>query len=351
MTPQNTPEDRVRIFDREGFPIAEFRAAVERSWSLVDEGRALFTYPSRKTDVVNEKTLQFGNWLLVESTALPPWVGVIDTPREWSPRVVAVHAYTPERVFGWRRGPLEKKVKQPPGALFAYLLSLVNNAEITILKPGDLWLGGKTREETFNPTPLSEDLARIVERSGEEYTWRPVIEDTGRLAVYADWAQVLGADTGALLQEGKGRGNVESVGNILVEDGDIVNDMLAYGDGQSWTSKPTFIFRIDDSISRYGLRQTAEEFSGVTDKTSLEDNADDALKTAKNPTRSFHLNAANVGDTFQYLRIGNILDLRFESMGFTGGGIGHEASVRITGMAYDPASTKSKVELVVEEVL
>lgn len=343
------PQERVRIFDRNGFPLAEFRASVERSLVIGGEGRAEFNYPSRKTEIVNKDVLRFGNWLLVESDTLPAWVGVIDTPREWSPRIVAVHAYTPEKVFGFRRGPLEEKVTGSAGAIFEKILAKVNQAETTVIRAGDIWRGGKQREETLNPTPLSEDLQRLVERSGEEYAWRPETDTNGRLVIYADWVQRLGTDTTALLHEGKGGGNVESLNNIFVEDGDIINDILAYGDGMTWISKPISSVIDADSIQNYGLRQTAQEFTGVSNVTTLSNNGQEQLNQKSEPIRTFHINALNVGDTFQYLRLGNRLVLRFENIGFTGESLGFETNVRIVGMVMD-SDQKNKVELVLEEV-
>lgn len=347
---QTYPQERVRIFDRNGYPLAEFRADVSRSLVIGEEGRAEFTYPSRKTDVVNERVLQYGNWLLVQSDVLPDWVGVIDTPREWSPRAVAVHAYTPERVFSWRRGPLERKLTGSAGAIFSQLLVTVNQAEATVIRDGNIWRGGIQREETINPTPLSEDLQRIYERSGEEYNWRPTTDNRGMLIVYADWVSRIGVDTTALLHEGKSGGNIEALNNIMVEDGEIVNDILAYGDGMSWTSKPNETVRDTTSIHTYGLRQVGMEFTGVTNKTTLRDNGNANLLLNKNPSRTYHVNALNVGGTFSWIGLGNRLTLRFENIGFTGGPVGFETSVRIVGLHVD-SSEKNKVELVLDEIL
>ena len=74
--PNNTPQDRVRIFDRTGKALAEFRTSVNRSLVIGDEGRAQFDYPSRKREVVNYDVLRPGNWLFVQNDSLPPWVGV-----------------------------------------------------------------------------------------------------------------------------------------------------------------------------------------------------------------------------------------------------------------------------------
>lgn len=339
----SVPIDRIRIFDRGGYPLAEFKASVDRSWAIGDEGRAAFTYPSRKTDIVNEKVLNFSNWLLIENDQLPPWVGVIDAPREWATRNVTVLAYSPEHVFGWRRGPLEEKITGSPGSVFEKLLNKVNSAEATIIRTGNIYRGGTQMEETINPTLLNRDLRRIWERSGEEYQWRPMIDNTGRLIVYADWLEKLGVTTNALLHEGKGGGNVEAVGNMLVEDGPIINDLLAAGDGISWQSRPTQNILDSDSISAYGLRQDTEEYNGVTNTQTLKDNGLKKVKLFRNTAKTYRLKAINKGDTFKYISLGNRMSLRFENIRF-----GYESIIRIIGMAYD-TNNRNKIELVVEE--
>jgi len=348
---QNYPNERVRIFDRNGFPLVEFRTSVERSLVIGGEGRALFSYSSRKTDIVNEKNLQYGNWLLVESDQLPAWVGVIDTPREWSPRVVAVHAYTPEHVFGQRRGPLEIKLTGSPGNVFEDLIGIVNKAEPTVIKTGNIWRSDLDMEETINPTPLSEDLQRITERSGEEYTWRPDTDINGRLIVYADWTKRLGIDTSVLLHEGKEGGNIEFLNDVFVEDGDIYNDLLAYGDGMSWQSRPIYI--VTDAVSRdkYGLRETSENYTGVSNTNTLFVNGREALAQSSKTVKTFHVNAINTGrndSVYKYLGLGNSMTLQLQNMGFSSSGLGFETTVRVVGIVMD-SQEKNKVELVLEE--
>lgn len=347
----NTPVDRIRIFNADGFPVAEFRATVQRSWLIGAEGRALFNVPSRKTNIVNETVLAFGNWLVVESTALPPWVGVIDFPRRWSSRQVTVHAYTSERVFSWRRGPIEQILTGSAGTIFEQLLAFVNQAQRTVIKPRIIWRGGVQRQETVNPTKLDEDLQRLQERSGEEYRFVPSVEN-GRLVVYADWLQSLGIDTTgqAILHEGKGGGNIEMTNNVLVEDGPVVNDLLAYGDGETWNSRPTQRVVDPGSVGKFQLRQDSQGYSGVTELATLYANGKQYVDVAKNPVRTFELNALNVGNTFLHLRLGNRLKLRLENVGFYMGRQGFETMIRIIGMAYDP-NEKNQVNLVVDEVV
>lgn len=347
---QTVPTDRVRIFKRDGTPIAEFRANVARSWVIGDEARAQFSYPARKTDIVNEDVLQFGNWLLVENTHLPPWVGVLDFPREWSTRNVTISAYSPERVFAQRVGTLEEVWTGAPGGIFANLINLVNKAEATVIRPGAIFRGGTHTQVTINPQPLNEYLRDLWETSEEDYTWQPQTDADGKLVVRGNWLQVLGVETTALLHEGRMGGNTESAGRILTEDGPVVNSVLAYGDGETWKSKPNVEVNAQPSIGKYGLREASQEYSGVVSKTVLAKNGKQYLTEFKNPARSFTLNALNVGDTFQYIRLGNILTVQFQNAGFYGGNVGFISQVRIFGMSYEPQS-KNKVALVAREVL
>lgn len=344
-----TPQERVRIFDRQGYPLAEFRARVERSWVIGDEGRAQFEYASRKTNIVNDTVIRPGNWLVVQNSALPTWAGVIDEPLEWDTRSVTVRAYTPEHIFSQRRGPLEEKLTGSAGTIFEKLLQYVNEAEQTILKPGNIWRGGAQREETINPTPLDEDLKRLQERSLEEYQFHPIVLG-GILQVQADWLAQLGVDTGFMLHEGKEGGNVKAEKKIMVEDGPIYNQVLGYGDGETWISKPNVTVRDQESIGRYGLRQFSKSFSGVTDISTLTENANIALADVKQPKRLFRLTALNVGNTFSYLSLGNRMQLQFQNIGFTGGAAGFKTTIRILGMSYDPED-KNEINLVVAEVL
>lgn len=343
------PKDRIRIYDRTGIAIAEFRTSVERSWVLADEGRAQFTYPSRKTQVVNPKVLNFGNWILIENNMMPEWIGVIDPPQEWDARNITVSAYSPEHVFGWRRGPVEETIKGSAGTIFANLISKINKAEATILQAGNIWRGGEQREETLNPTLLNEDLKRIQERSLEEYEFQANADKSGRLRVIGNWSQKIGKDTSVLLHEGKGGGNIEVVGRIMVVDGVIVNDLLGYGEGATWKSKPMYIAKDKQSIGKYGLRQGSENFTNAT-QTSIKPNTIKRLQEYHQLPNTFRINALNVGKTWSYIRMGNTFTLRLQNVGFGNATLGYETTIRIVGMLYDPAN-RNKIELTVVEVL
>lgn len=347
--PNTAPKERVRIFARDGSPLAEFRTQATRSWIIGDEGRLQFTYSTRKTDICNDDVLRPGNWILVQNDSLPPWVGVLDLPYNWGTRTVTISAYTPERVFDWRIGPLEEVVTGSAGTIFVRLIRQLNEAEQTIIRTGYVWRGGTQRQETLNPKKLKEYLRTLWENSGEDYTWQPAVGPDGKLTVRGSWVPVLGEESTALLHEGKGGGNIEAIGNIMVEDGPIVNSVLAYGGGETWKSKPNVTVNRLGSVGNYGLREDAVEYTETTSKTNLEENAKEYLSEFSRPSRTFAINALNVGDTWEYIGLGNILQLQLQSVAFRASGLGYRGRVRIIGMHYDPIH-RNKIKLVLREV-
>jgi hypothetical protein len=132
-----------------------------------------------------------------------------------------------------------------------------------------------------------------------------------------------------------------------VEDGKIVNDLLGYGDGQDWEARPKFPGVDEESIITYGLRQASEYFSGVTNSQTVKANVKDRISKKKDSLKNIKLKAINIGDTFKYIDLGNIMSLRLQNMGFNTSEIGFEADVRIMAMTYNP-DTKNKIDLVVE---
>lgn len=201
-------------------------------------------------------------------------------------------------------------------------------------------------ELILTPAPLSDYLYKVRDEGKKYWNWRPVISDMGRLVIYGDYFENLGETTEAILQTG----NLEAVNSILVEDDPIANDILGYGDGETWGSKPYWNVINQDSVAKYGLRQSAEEYQGVTDKYVVRNNVIKSLMETQAPKKIFRLTALNKGETFRYLKLGNRVMARLEGIGFYNSAPGYNAMVQIEGMAYDPMDG-NQIELVVTEVL
>jgi len=347
MTIPNVPVDRVRIFSRDGKQLTEFNHSVTRSWAIGAEGVAGCELPTGKA-YSSEEFIQFGNWLLVENSMLPDWVGVIDVPRDWSANTVSIYAYTAERVLTWHSGPEEEKVSASAGGIFARIIEYVNEEGQTIVAPGRIWRGGQQREETLNPNTLDVDLKRIYERSGEEYLFTPEVDDNNRLAVLGNWLKRLGDETEYYLTHGSG-GNLELLEEALVEDGPIVNDVTAYGEGATWAEKARGHARNQYSVNKYGLRQFILKDKKTTDTETLRRYAETYVREHSSPIRRLSASALNVGNTFNFIKLGNVVSLVLKNSGYHGGKTGTETRARIIGMAYDP-DQGHKVDLVIEEI-
>lgn len=344
-------QDRVRIYSPQGFPRAEFRANVSRSWVIGNEGRAAFTLSNLDTTNVDESVINAGNWLYVQNDSLPDWVGIIDFPREWGFYAVTVHAYTPERLFQLRRGPIQRTFTGSAGALFEQLIMLINQAGRTALVPGNIWKNDDSHDQDLNPVKLNTILRDLYLSSGEEYTWRADTDDRGRLIVYGDWVQRLGTNTKLLLQQGKGGGNIEATAQPLIETEPVENDMLGYGPGLTWATKLTSQQVDEDSINAYGVRQGTREFRKVTAQVVMDKKTYNWLQVTKKPGRVYDVVALDPTGTlvFPWLRLGNTSNLKMQTVGFLNGQIGTDTTVRILGMGFDPVSG-NRVPLILKEI-
>jgi len=323
--------DQVRIFSPDGIWIEQIRTSVERSWAITRETSAKF-YLSVYDTKCNPFVLNYGNLVLVEnSDGLPDWVGVIDQ-RGFEGGACVVWAYTPERYFLYRRGPRSRKLTGNAGEIFAKMIRYINSLEDTVLVDGEIDSDTARMEETINPTVLTNDLLRILQRSGEGYRWRPEVNN-GQLTIYADWFPSLVMDTGLILQDGY---NVS--GDHPMTESAPVNDVLVYGIGNDWEKRILAIAKDEESIEDYGLRQYSASIS-TKSQASLNATAANRLNAMKQPKQSFPLSALNKDDTFQKLTPGALATYtRLVGQGFSDNGLGYESTERVVrAMAYDPA--------------
>lgn len=323
--------DQVRIFSRDGVCIDQLRTSAARSWAVIAETSAKF-YLSIYDPKCNPFTLNYGNLILIEnSDGLPPWAGVIDQ-RGFENGACIIWAYTPERYFAYRRGPRSVTLTGDAGKLFTQMIQLINSLEETVIAVGDIDSDTADMQETLNPVVLTNNLRRILERSGEGYRWRPEVV-RGRLTIYADWFPSLVLNTGLILQDGY---NVS--GNHPLSETAPVNDVLMYGLGTDWEKRIIAIAQDDAGRQQYGLRQYSESVN-TPSQDSLNLAAATALNNKKQPKYSFPLSALNKDDTFKKLIPGALATYtRLVGQGFSSTGTGYESKENVIKvMSYDPA--------------
>lgn len=338
-------KDKIIIFNRNGISIVEFRASVARSWVLNDEGRASFNYPVIRSNVVNKSVLEFGNYILIINNLLPEWAGIIDTPRVWNERgQVEVNAYTTDRLFNYRIGANDETKMNaiPAGALFKLMVKRINDVEPTIMQFGKALTHAKTYEQTWGATPLVTNLRSLLDDSGEECEFVPVFAN-GKLSIQANWYTKIKHQTKLVLHSG---GNMENP--TMSEDGDIINYLRGYGDGEAWASRPKVTTVDNVSKIRYGMRQAGKEWFDIIDSAGVQEANNKFISINKNPVKTISLKALNFGTTFQNLAIGNIVKIQLANMGFGTPPLGEYFDARIIGLAYNPIYS-NKIDVVVEE--
>lgn len=333
--------ERISVFDNDGKPLATLRANVTRSWVLGGMGEATFEM-SYKDPNTTRRNLEFGNLLLIEHDKLPPWVGVIDTPRQWKRNTVAVKAYDASKLWAYRRTNGEV-IKGTAGGIFQTLVKMANKEGDTRIRAGNIYSDGVTREEALTDT-VDKHIKKLAERTTNEYRLRPDLDASRYLVIKADWRRALAKDIVGVLTEGQ---NIETSDNMLSEDGTLINDLLAIADASNG-KKIKVVKRDNISISRFGLRQASKTFSGNLTDTTLKQSAVAELAKTSTSVRSLRLRALDEGGLFTMLDLGATFGVNLFSVGFFGGSRGYQATVRILGMKY--TSNLNVVELVVSEV-
>lgn len=330
---------RIRVFDKAGNGIAEIEAICNRSWILSDVGEAQFSL-SIFDKKCKREIIEFGNLILVEHERLPAWGGVIDTPREWGNGQVTVHAYSAEKLFDYRIGPLDQKITGTAGRLFQKILDEALKQGWMPVEGGIFESDGKDRKETLNPTSLLDEMRRVWERSGGDFILAPRVDDQGRLRFVLNYYADLRFDTQFVLKEGH---NIALSNRALTEQGRIVNWFFAFGDGDTWESRPQFTGSDAESISRYGLRQDSKQFSGVEEVGTLQKHAENILKVTRAPQVMLDVEVLDVGDAWLNCRPGAVVWVELHSAGFWGDGIGYRGQARIIGMELDEGGQKLRI--------
>lgn len=334
------------VFDLNGHMLAELNVGSRRSWLMNQVGRCDLIMSMRDPKAV-PAIIKPGNMLLIQHEALPDWVGVFDTPVGFGYGMLNLVAYSAEVVFGWRRTPLNKKISGTAGGLFAHILDFIN-AEDYNEKPiyaGEIYEGGPDREETLGDL-ASVHLQRIATRADQYFDVTPNFTEAQTLQLLGNWYARRGQDLNLDLIEGK---HIElKQGQLLVYDGNVVNDLMAYGDATTKSKRLTYQAVDEDSISLYGLRQFPQVFAGNKEMETLKDNALKYIKGSKQPSATLDLLVADVNDVLKHMVVGNTLRLLLNNAGFMEDRLGFDGRVSLTAVEYDDFS--NTVQLNVEEV-
>lgn len=334
------------VYDQAGRALQDIRAEFDRGWAL--NGREQCTF-SISTVGANMDNFRFGNYLVITDAELPVWGGYFAAPQTWGTSERAtVQAYSGEGIFSWRCYRGEKLLKGTAGAIYRQIVENLNTSAplATLMRPGEIYDGGASREETVTARSYYDDVLRISARSGNDWWVEPVTDD-GALHFEAHWYSRRGETKRYALEEGV---NIEASDNVMEYQGEIYNYIFAFGNGATWADRVTLTELDQTSIDLYGLRMYALSVNAGTE-TTVRASAQAFLRANAYPQRVFSLvvggkrtreNAA--GALFATLRVGDVVDLLTSSIG---GGL--ETKVRVLGITHRGKS--NTMNLVVKEMI
>ena len=337
-----TSAPRYSLFDKDGYWITDLRTMGRCSWTLPARGAVgeLDFNLSRYEPKNRRWIIEFGCYILRRQKNMPDWLGVIYTPRNWPVNQTSFKAYHVNKIFAWRKTPTNLLLNAAAGANFSEILSITNATMFNEkpIFPNDISYGGRSVSEKLGNDALSH-LTKIAQNSGQDFEVAYKFDDNGRIILLGNWYQAAGIDTQRWLREGN---NIELSNEILQETGDLWNSITGVNNASTPSARLTSQQWNETAISKYGLYETTQVFSGVASQTALDSNVMSKLRQSINPMRALDLTALDVYDTYQFLAPGNLwsVDINFS-------GYGLNATVKILGMEIDDAMIE-KTRLITE---
>ena len=337
---------RVRVFTRDGVPLAELDVNLQRTWLLSRYGEANFLI-SPKDLKATEPLLQFGNIVLAEHTTIQPWVGVIDTPREWSDGLIKVNLHSAEYLLNYRITGMTEAYTDQYGSIFKSMINAGNSADdFNLLEVGDVYLDSLSVTKLYNYANVYESIIGLSDQSGYEWGVEPSIAATGKLILKARWAKRFGSNINFTLQDGW---NIKLESSMLQEQGMIYNMVNVYGKGDPFANKPVGTAIDYESIGKYGSRAMAV-YADANNVDQLNNIAAQTLAAFKAPRRTFAVSGIDVDGAFAQCRLGNILSLKYFSVGFGARSTpGATTTVRIRELSYQDVD--NVLGLTVDEII
>lgn len=336
---------RILVGDKTGKLLGELDAEIRSMTTALNEIGGAELAVSTSDSKANEDYLGIGNRIYVEmDNGLPPWGGVLDTPRVWSQGIIEITCYTIEHLYQYRvTGKNESYYERQAGQIFQILVEHEEEKDPLGVTIGEVWKGGRPHYPRyhyrdlwyiFNYSLLNMELC--------EFTFTPYLSN-GYIKFRADFKQLMGEDKSASVSLIENRNVVADT--MLEEQGNIINQFYAIGDGSTWDEDRKVQVGLErQSRAKYGLRQASRIHAGVTYRSTLEMHVRNELKLNSEPRRIFKLSAVNQEPgTFASYKLGDIVRCELASFGFDG----YRSNVRITAREYHP--DREVCDLVVEE--
>lgn len=330
--------ETVTFYDYTGSRVDEVACRAVTTWSLLKTDKARITLPLPDVEPkITEELIRYSNLVLIEDARAGDWVGVLRSPESWNHDSLELTAFGPDILLEDRRGssgPQEGR----SGELFRQIIDDANLEEDTRLRAGSIDVYGEIDRIRMKKVDMLVDVLKdLRDREIGECRFTHAFDAGGHLYFVGDWSRQFGVvQTAMVLREGH---NLEMGSRSFVRQGRIFNDVRVKRTAAVSEDTPSEYRQNTESRALYGLRQHNES----TDRRAVA-LADRLIKEGAQRRTVFAPTALDVGDTFAYLGLGDVVKLETVRTGF-----GVETWVRILGKTFD--DSEGKMALVVEEVV
>ena len=288
--------------------------------------------------------IKVGNMVLVRpSPKLPDWSGMIDTP--WSATSpIQISLYNAEYLLSIRCGD-EKylPLTGDPSEIISQLIDLANRREQMYITAGERDTLGLNINYTVDTRTYLEQILALAKKYGLELSTRYGFDTSRRLMIYIDIKRRIGDTYDYIFHDGASA-NVEL--RSAKVSGTILNCVTAKNNA---STGQTVLYsnaqQNSTSISTYRLRSGIISVQNVNDINNLDTAAKNYLNLNYAPKLSLTVSAIDVGDTFNYLRLGNTIAMRLSTVHLPGGARGWRGTARIKAMSYDESTNRVDLNL------
>jgi hypothetical protein len=322
---------RIRLWDKTGILIKELvSVSAYCDWVINDISTAIFTVLAPGM----EPYIRYGNYVTIEHVnGLDTWVGIVVTPRPWGAGFITVTAKSPMWIFAQRSGSYEQNISGSFGEVMGFVLGIVNAIEPTLLIQGN-YTSGISYTSTVDMSNVYTYVQRALAQAQTRMDFRPTLVK-GRLAIYVDLSPTLYTASNMHLEEGL---NIEKSSPILLEQGDIYNDITVIGVGLDQTK---YIGKAFDAISIQLYQRRQFIFSEGSSQADVDRLATVRLAQYAYPRNTLGLSAIDL----TYIKVGNSGPVNLFSAGYFANGIqtdiGFQGTAYLKMVQYDQKTAKA----------
>lgn len=335
---------RCVVLDFNGQSVGEFTAKVDRNWALISPtvaggGRSTISLPKK---TMNREFLRIGNFIFIEQGALPPWVGMIDTP--WvAKEPYQINAYNIEYILSQRYLDRPVSVDGTPFYIIKALVDVANAQEETYIRPRDCYTGSPAIVHgIFDQKDVWSQLKSFVQKNNVEVFFSAHHRERDQqLIIDMNVAKHTGVATGFELRDGP-KGNMRVTSASL--EGVIQNRIVGINKASTEAERIILAPMFDaDSIARYRMRGGVYQFD-TKNESQLENSVNTQLETSSHPKLKITIDVKDDG-AFPYLGLGNSAWIHASRIRLPGGVVGWRGVMRMIVMAYGESNNTMSLAL------